>query len=96
MNDDQMMDQLLTEAMAANVPQLSSAFDDRVMQQVRPRRLTPTGIVVIAVYAVTAAAIAVWAMRDIPVALIVAGVVIGAGVAASASAYGRHLALGQR
>ena len=95
MNDDQ-MDRLLTDAMAAQAPELSPDFDARVMQQVRPRRLTSMGVLVLAVYAVTAAAILVWVMRDLPVASIVAGVAIGAVIAASASAYGRHLALDQR
>jgi hypothetical protein len=94
MNDDQMMDRLLTDAMAAKAPELSPAFDERVMQRVRPRRLTPMGVAVIVVYAVVAAAATVWVMRDVPAALMIAGIAIGVAVAASASAYARHLALG--
>ena len=88
------MDRQLKDAMAADVPQLSPAFDARVMRRVRPRRLTPVGRAVIAVYIVVAAAAAVWLMRDLPIESIVAAVVIGVPVAAGASAYGRRLAFG--
>ena len=91
MHDDEVMDRLLRDAMAADAPQLSPAFDARVMRRVRPRRLTPMGRVVIAVYIVVAAATAVWLMRDLPMESIVAAVVIGVPVAAGASAYGRRL-----
>ena len=94
MHDDEVMDRLLRDAMAADAPQLSPAFDARVMRRVRPRRLTPMGRVVIAVYIVVAAATAVWLMQDLPMESIVAAVAIGVPVAAAASAYGRRLAVG--
>ena len=94
MNDDEVMDQLLKGAMAADVPQLSSAFDARVMRRVRPRRLTVMGRVVIATYAVVAAGAAVWFMRDVPTEFIVMAVAIGVPVAAGAGAYARRLAFG--
>lgn len=94
MHDDEAMDRLLRGAMAADAPQLSPAFDARVMRRVRPRRLTPAGRVVIAIYAVAAAAAAVWLMRDVQLESIVAAVAIGVPVAAAASAYGRRLAAG--
>jgi hypothetical protein len=94
MHDDEGMDELLKGAMAADVPQLSPAFDTRVMRRVRPRRLTPVGRVVIAVYIVVAAAAAAWLMQDLPMESIVAAIVIGVPVAAGASAYGRRLAAG--
>jgi hypothetical protein len=94
MHDDEMMDRLLRDAMAADAPRLSPAFDARVMRRVRPRRLTPMGRVVIAVYTVVAAVTAVWLMRDLPMTSIVAAVVIAVPVAAGASAYGRRLAVG--
>ncbi len=56
MNDDELMDQLLRDALTAEVPQLSPGFDARVLRRVRPRRLTPAGRVVIALYIVIAAA----------------------------------------
>ena len=94
MHDDDAMDRLLRDALAADAPQLSPAFDARVMRRVRPRRLTPMGRVVIAVYVVAAAATAVRLMQDLPMESIVAAVVIGVPVAAAASAYGRRLAAG--
>jgi hypothetical protein len=94
MHDDDVMDQVLRGVMAADEPpQLSPGFDARLMRRLRPRRLTPLGRVVIAVYIVVAAATAVWSMRDLHVASIVAAVVISVSVAAGASAYGRRLAV---
>ena len=95
MHDDDVMDRLLKDAMAAEAPQLSPGFDARVMQAVRPRRLTPMGRVVIAAYALVAAATAVWLMQDLPVESIAAAIAISVPVAAGASAYGRRLALGE-
>jgi tetrahydromethanopterin S-methyltransferase subunit E len=94
MHDDEVMDQLLRNAMAADAPQLSPAFDARVMRRVRPRRLSPVGRVVIALYIVVAAATAVWLMQDLQMESIVAAVVIGVPVAVGAGAYGRRLAVG--
>ena len=93
MHDDDVMDRLLKDAMAADVPQLSPAFDARLMRAVRPRRLTPMGRVVIAVYTVVAAGAAVWLMRDLPMEAIGAAVAISVPVAAGVSAYGRRLAV---
>jgi tetrahydromethanopterin S-methyltransferase subunit E len=94
MHDDEVMDQLLRNAMAADAPQLSPAFDARVMRRVRPRRLSPVGRVVIALYIVVAAATAVWLMQDLQMESIVVAVVIGVPVAAGAGAYGRRLTVG--
>jgi len=94
MHDDHVMDQLLRDAMAADVPQLSPAFDTQVMRSVRPRRLTPMGRVVIAVYIVVAAGTAVWLMRDLRMELIAAALAVGVPVAAAASVYGRRLIVG--
>jgi hypothetical protein len=94
MHDDELMDRLLSEAMAADAPQLSPAFDARVMRRVRPRRLTPRGRLAIAVYVVVAATLAVWSMQDLPLPSIGAAVGIGVPLAAGVSAYGRRLAIG--
>ena len=94
MHDDDVMDRLLRDAMAADAPQLSPAFDANVMRRVRPRRLSSVGRVVIAVYTVAAAATAVWLMQDLPLESIVAAVAISVPVAAGVSAYGRRLAIG--
>ena len=92
MHDDDVMDRLLRDAMAADAPQLSPAFDARVMRRLRPRSLTPGGRVVIAVYVVAASAAAAWAMRGIPPESIVAAVLIGVLAAAGAGAYAQRLA----
>jgi hypothetical protein len=94
MHDDEVMDQLLRNAMAVDAPELSLTFDARVMRRVRPRRLTSMGRVVLAVYIVVAAAMAVWLMQDLRIEWIGAAVAIGVPVAAGASAYGRRLAAG--
>ncbi len=94
MHDDEMMDRLLRDAMAADVPQVSPAFDARVLRRVRPRRLTTMGRLVIAAYIVAAAATTLWLMRDLPTVSIVAAVVIGVPVAVGVGAYGRRLAVG--
>jgi hypothetical protein len=94
MHDDDVMDQLLRDAMAEDVPQLSPAFDARVMRRIRTRRVTPMGRVVMAVYIVVAAATTVWLMRDLRVESIAVAVAIGIPVAAGASAYGQRLAVG--
>ena len=90
MNDDELMDQLLRDAMAADVPRLSPGFNDRVIERLRPRRLTAVGRTVISIYVVAAAATAVWFIQDLRMELIAAA---GAtAVAAGASAYARRLA----
>ena len=95
MHDDEVMDKLLRDAMAADVPQLSPGFDARVMRLARPRRLTPMGRLVLAVYIVVATAAAVWLMQDLRGEWIAAALAIGVPVAAVASAYGRRLAVGR-
>ncbi len=95
MQTDDAMDQLLRDAMATKVPQLSPGFDARVLRRVRPRRLTPLGRVVNGVYVLVAAATAAWLMHDLPMTAIVAALVIGVPIAVGAGAYGRRLVAGQ-
>ncbi len=94
MHDDNLMDQLLRDTMAAQPPQLSPEFDARLMRRVRPRRLTQAGRWLIAGYVVAASAAAAWLMRDVPVSAIVAALVISVAIAVGVSAYGRRIALG--
>ena len=91
MNDDDVMDQLLKDAMASPPPQLSPEFDARLMRAVQPRRLAPMGRAVIAAYAVVATATAVWLMRDLRMELIVTAIAMTVPVAVAASAYVRRL-----
>jgi hypothetical protein len=95
MHDDEMMEQLLRDAMTADTPHLSPGFDARVLRRVRPRRLTSIGRAVIAAYVVVAVAATVWLMRDVQTTWIIAAVAIGTPLAAAASIYGRRLAVGR-
>lgn len=54
MQDDDAMDALLRQALAAPVPQLSPGFDERMRRRLRPRRLTPAGRAVMVAYAMMA------------------------------------------
>ena len=92
MHDDELMDQLLKDAMASEAPQLSKEFDANVMRAVRPRRLTQTGRTVMAAYAVVAVAAGIWMMRGLPIELIEIGAVAFVAVAASVSSYDKMFA----
>jgi hypothetical protein len=94
MHDDQLMDTLLTEAMAADEPRLSPGFDNKVMRAVRPRRLGATGRVVMTGYAVTAVAATVWFMSSLPLTAVAASIAITVLVAVGLGVYGRRLAFG--
>lgn len=94
MHDDDGMDRILRDAMAGDAPRLSPAFDTRIMQRVRPRRLTPTGRVVIGMYLVAAVAAAAWSMRDLRPEWIAAALAIAVPIAAGASAYVRRFGMG--
>ena len=52
MRDDDVMDELLRQALAGDVPELSPAFDASVMKRVRPGRLATTDRMVIVLYSV--------------------------------------------
>ena len=93
MPDDEKMDRLLSTAMAAAVPELSPAFDARVMRGVRARRLTSLGRAALAIYAVLAAAGTAWLMQDVGADQIAAAVAIGLPVVIGASAYAVRIAL---
>lgn len=84
MREDDLMDALLRERMAAPAPTLSPGFDAKVMRRVRPRRLTASGRLVMTIYALVALAATGWLMRDLPAPLIAASVavtlIIGAGI----------------
>jgi hypothetical protein len=92
MLDDAGMDRLLTASLASAVPQLGPAFDARVMRRVRPRRLTPSGRLLLTAYTVAASAATAWAMWGLGPGVIAAGLAAVTSVAAGAGAYGRRLA----
>ncbi len=60
------MDGLLREAMTAPPPSLSARFDRKLAQRLRPSRLSFTARLVLAVYAVVALLVSVWALRPLP------------------------------
>lgn len=95
MNDDETIDRLLRDALAAPSPRLSSDFDARVMRRVRPRRLTSVGRAVLAAYAVLAVGLAAWLLRDLPPLAIVSALLALVPLAAGSAAYGRRLAEGR-
>ena len=65
MSEQEKMDRLLRNAMAeAQAPSLSSAFDQRLMKQLRPRRLDSTGRLAITAYALLALTVSIWVMRE--------------------------------
>ena len=95
-NEDERIDQLLSRAMAGEVPRLSASFDAEVMSRLTPRRLSSTGRTVIVVYAIVATGATAWFMRDLPMIWIAAGLSISMAVAAGAGLYGRHMVQGGR
>ena len=89
---DNLMDGLLKDAMSETpAPQLSAAFESKLMRRVRPPRLTITGRLLMVMYAAVAIATTGWFMRDLPVTWIAAAVVVALPIAAGAGAYARHL-----
>jgi hypothetical protein len=65
MSEQEKMDRLLRQVMAATpTPNLSSAFDQRLMKQLRPRRLDSTGRLAMTAYALLALTVSIWVMRE--------------------------------
>lgn len=92
MNDDDLMDELLTKTMSAERPTLSEDFDARVASRLRSGRLTQRAKIVLAVYFVAATATTAWLMGGLPIGAVAAGLVLSLAIAAATGAYGRHLA----
>jgi antibiotic biosynthesis monooxygenase (ABM) superfamily enzyme len=61
------MDSLLREAMTAPPPGLSSNFDRQLAKRLRPQNLSLTARLVLAVYALIALLVSVWALRPLPI-----------------------------
>src|SRR5262245_3337276 len=92
-HDDELMDQLLKDAMAADAPQLSPGFDARVMRQVQSRRrLSSKGRAVLWTYAGVALALAIPVMARMPLVWIAASIGITTVAAVAVTIYGRRLA----
>lgn len=86
---DEGIDAWLREAMADDVPELSSGFDARVLARTRRPTLTARGRFLMATYAAVALALSAWTMREASPALIAASLVSGALVALVLSGYVR-------
>lgn len=90
MFDDQKMDALLRRTMPAP-PELSSSFNQNVMRQVKPRRLTSTGRVLMASYTLVSLAVLAWLFRDLPAPLILGSLFASGLVAGGTGLYAAHL-----
>ena len=67
MSDDQkLIDHALREALSAPPPALSSTFDQRLAERLRPRRLSTRALLAIALYSLIALLASIRAMRDLP------------------------------
>ena len=93
MTDDELMDDCLREAMAGQAPQLSSAFDARVLATVRRRRLTPWGRLVMWAYTIGAIVMLAWAARTVGVTPMAVATLVAALVALGLSGYARAVTL---
>jgi len=89
--DDQMMDRLLRETLAAPAPRFSPEFDSRVIRRIRPRRLTRAAWAGMTIYLVAAAGVAAWLMQEQPPTWIAAALVAGAAGTVGAGAYVKSL-----
>jgi hypothetical protein len=91
MHDDDLMDDLLKDAMAAPEPQLSPDFDGQVMRAVAPRRLDSAGRTAMFAYALVAVATTVWMMKDLRPEWIAAALVATLPIVAGTHAYVKRL-----
>jgi hypothetical protein len=90
MNEQQKVDEWLREAMSGGAPALSAGFDGRLEKRLRPRRLTATGRIVMAAYALAALLISAWALRGASLDWsLVAAVLLSSAVVATV--YGRRI-----
>jgi hypothetical protein len=64
MSEQEQMDRWLHEALSAQPqPGLTLAFDRRIAEAIRPRRLSSRGRIIMAVYSVAAMGASIWTMR---------------------------------
>jgi hypothetical protein len=89
MSEQEKMDLWLRDAMSGGAPRLSAVFDARLEKRLRPRRLTPTGRIVMAAYVLAALLVSAWALRNASLDwTVVAAVLMASAVAATF--YGRR------
>src|SRR5262249_52806875 len=92
-DNDDAMDRLLRESMAAEAPELSPAFDAAVLDNVRGPRLAPWGRAIMGAYVVIATAFTVWALHDVSALLMAVSLGGGALVAFALRSYARALVI---
>ena len=93
MTDDDVMDDWLRDAMADDAPQLSPAFDAKVMATVRSRGLTPWGRLVMWAYAIGAIIMLAWVAREVGATPMAVSTLFSALVALGLSSYARAVTL---
>lgn len=92
MSEQEKMDQWLRQAMSAELPPtVSPGFDDRLAKRLRPRRLHPSGRLVLACYALVALTISVWAMRSQSIEWSLVAISIAVPLVVTATVYRRRL-----
>jgi hypothetical protein len=89
MTDDLLTDEWLHDAMAGKPPELSAAFDAKVLRQVRRRGLDGTGRLVMTAYTVAAAWASIYVAREAGPALVTVSSVAGGLAAIALSSYVR-------
>ena len=87
MSEQETMDRLLRESMAADAPpSLSPAFERRLAKRLRRRTLDSKGRLVMALYSLIALAVSVWTMRRGPFGWVPTAVAILVPLAIAAAA----------
>lgn len=95
MPQDDVLEQVVRDALAGTPPALSPGFEARLIRRVRPARPSRAGRVLLAAYAVTATAVVAWSLQDLPVAAVVSGGAVCVPMAAAASAYAHRVVRGR-
>jgi len=64
-HEQEAMDRLLRSALSGQAPSLSSDFDIRLAKRLHSQRLDLRARLIMVLYALVAAALTIWAMRDL-------------------------------
>lgn len=95
MPQDDVLEQLVRDALAGAPPALTPGFEARLLRRVTPARPSRGGRGVLAAYAVTATAVVAWCLRDLPVTAVVSAFAVCVPVAGAASAYAHRVVRGR-
>lgn len=91
MRDDEMMDDMLRSVLSGPPPEVQANFVQAVQRRTAPRRLTPTGRIVMGAYGVATVAFCVWMMRDLPLGVTFVTLALQAVTAIALRSYTSHL-----